>query len=171
MYVTTGCHLNLSMNLEIRQQQCCIICIKFKLRANKMIIQEWISAFSPDQSVLKLPKFCSTATRLQRRRRKSRLLRSTVPRPVCESSFWTSKELYETSQSLELSRSQSDTLFTHLSIRVSILIAKHQLSELLPTAVYKGKRTAVGRVRLSVGAFVCTLSFEKSWPLGVNGLC
>jgi len=52
------------------------------------------SAFSPDQSVLNL---CSTATRFQRRRPKSRLRRSTLPRPVYESSFWTSKEVYQTS--------------------------------------------------------------------------
>ena len=54
------------------------------------------SAFSPDQSI-KLLEFCSTATRMQRRRRKPRLRRSTLPRPVYESSFWTSKEAYETS--------------------------------------------------------------------------
>jgi len=32
-----GYQFNMSMNLETRQQQCCIICIEFKLRANKMI--------------------------------------------------------------------------------------------------------------------------------------
>jgi len=53
MYVTTGYHFNLSMNLEIRQQQCCIICIKFKVRASKMI-QHLNSALSPDQSALSL---------------------------------------------------------------------------------------------------------------------
>ena len=43
--------------------------------------------------------FRSTATRSQRRRPKSRLRRSTLPRPVYESSCWTSKEVYETSHS------------------------------------------------------------------------
>jgi len=54
------------------------------------------SAFSPDQS-FKLLEFCSTATRMQRRRRKPRLRRSTLPRPVYESSFWTAKGVYEAS--------------------------------------------------------------------------
>ena len=40
-----GHHFNMSMNLEIRQQQYCIICILFKLCANKMI-QDLNSAFS-----------------------------------------------------------------------------------------------------------------------------
>jgi len=36
MYVTTtGITLIMSMNLEIRPQQYCIICIQFQLRANK----------------------------------------------------------------------------------------------------------------------------------------
>jgi len=58
------------------------------------MIQDVNSTLSPDQSVL---NFCSAATRLQHLRPKSRLRRSTLPRPVYESSFWTSKEAYETS--------------------------------------------------------------------------
>jgi len=57
------------------------------------MIQDVNSSFSPDQSVL---NFCSTATRSQRRRRKSRLPRY-PPRPVYESSFWASKKVYEMS--------------------------------------------------------------------------
>ena len=48
---------------------------------------------------IKFLKFSSAATRLQRRRPKSRPRRSTLPRPVCESSCWTSKEAHETSHS------------------------------------------------------------------------
>ena len=44
-------YVSMSMNLEIRQQQCCIVCIQFELRANKMI-QDLNFAFSPEQSVL-----------------------------------------------------------------------------------------------------------------------
>jgi len=43
--------VSISMNLEIRQQQCCIICKQFKFRANKMT-QDVNSAVLPDQSVL-----------------------------------------------------------------------------------------------------------------------
>ena len=71
-------------------------CIQFKHRTNRpKIIQDVHSAFSPDQFVLNV---CSAATRLQRRRHKSRLRRSTLPRPVYKSSFWASKEEYETSR-------------------------------------------------------------------------
>jgi len=97
IYVTTELyHFNMLMTLEIGQQQCCIICVQFTCRATKMT-QRLISAFSQDQSAIKCLKFCSTATRLHYRRRKSRLRRSTLPRPVCESSFWPSKEVDETS--------------------------------------------------------------------------
>jgi len=48
----------MSINLEFKHQQCCIICIQFKLLANK-IIQDVKTAFSPHQSVL---NFCSAAT-------------------------------------------------------------------------------------------------------------
>ena len=47
----------MSMNLEFKQQQCCIICIQYKLRANT-VIQDVNPAFSPDQSML---NFCSAA--------------------------------------------------------------------------------------------------------------
>ena len=87
IHVTTELyHFNMLMTLEIGQQQCCIICVQFTCRATKMI-QRLISAFSQDQSAIKCLKFCSTATRLHYRRRKSRLRRSTLPRPVCGSSF------------------------------------------------------------------------------------
>jgi len=46
-------HACIRINLEIRQQQCCTICIHFKLRANKTI-RDVNSAFTPDQSVLSL---------------------------------------------------------------------------------------------------------------------
>ena len=58
MHVSTGYRFNMSTNFEFEQQQCCIICIHFKLRANK-IIQDVNPAFSPDQSML---NFCSAAT-------------------------------------------------------------------------------------------------------------
>jgi len=82
-----GYHFNMSINLETKQQQ------SYTLRNNAMI-RDVNSTLSPDQSVL---NFCSTATRLQRRRSKSRLLRSTLPRPVYESSFLASEEIYLTS--------------------------------------------------------------------------
>ena len=56
---------------------------------------------------VKLPPSCDT--RLRRRRRKSRLRRSTPSRPVYESSCWTSKEAYETSRNPALSSSR-DTI-------------------------------------------------------------
>jgi len=74
--LTTGIHFNISMTFEINIQW---IWMQFKPRADAMI-QDENSAFSPDQSVL---NFCSAATR----RRKSRLRRSTLHRPVYESSF------------------------------------------------------------------------------------
>jgi len=46
-----GYHFHMPINFEIRQQPSCIICIQFKLRANKMT-QLLKSTFSPDQSVL-----------------------------------------------------------------------------------------------------------------------
>ena len=50
-----------------------------KLRTNRpKVIQDVHSAVSREQSVL---NFCSTATRLQRDRRKSRLRRCTLSRP------------------------------------------------------------------------------------------
>ena len=58
------------------------------------------SAFSPDQSVL---SFRSSAQLLHGRSAAdlspAYVGRSTLPRPVYESSFWTSKEIYETSHS------------------------------------------------------------------------
>jgi len=68
----------MSTNSKISRQQR----IQFKLRTNTLI-QNVTLAFLPDRYVL---KFCSTYFR-----RKSRLRRSTLPRPVCESSFWTSQ--------------------------------------------------------------------------------
>ena len=53
-----------------------------------------------DLTVLSVLNVCSTATRSQRRRLKSRLRLSTLPRPVYESSCWTPKEIYETSHDL-----------------------------------------------------------------------
>jgi len=58
IYVTKDIDFNMSMNLEIRQQQSCL---QFKLCTNR-IIQDVNSAVSPDQSML---NFRSTATRLQ----------------------------------------------------------------------------------------------------------
>ena len=55
---------------------------------------------------VKLPPSCYT--RLQRRRRKSRLRRSTPSRPVYESSCWTSKEAYETSRNPALLSSRDN---------------------------------------------------------------
>ena len=68
--------ITLLMTLEISHQQSSI----------QSTLRGVNSVFSPDQSVV---NFCSAATRLQRRRRKSRLRRYTLPRPVCESSFFT----------------------------------------------------------------------------------
>ena len=68
-----------------------------KSKQFRFALVQWFnvnSAFSPDQSVL---NFRLTATRSQHRRPKSRLRRSTLPRPVYESSYWTSKDVYETS--------------------------------------------------------------------------
>ena len=63
-------HCNMSTNLEIGQQQCCgIVCIQFKLRANKTI-QDLNCAFR--QISLRLKKIA--AQLLQCRRRKPRLL-------------------------------------------------------------------------------------------------
>jgi len=62
----------------------------------KMIHDDVNSVFSPDQSV---SNFRSSARLLHGCRRKSRLRRSTLRRPVHQSSFWTSKEVYETFQS------------------------------------------------------------------------
>jgi len=51
IYVTTGCQFITSMNLEIRGQHRCLTRVEFALRFETMI-QDWISAFSPDRSVL-----------------------------------------------------------------------------------------------------------------------
>ena len=51
IYVTTGCQFITSMNLEIRRQHRCLTRVEFTLRFVTMI-QDWISAFSPDRSVL-----------------------------------------------------------------------------------------------------------------------
>jgi len=54
-------------------------------------LKTWLRHFfTGSRSVsVKLPKFCSSATRPQRRRPESRLRRPTLPRPVLyESSFW-----------------------------------------------------------------------------------
>ena len=67
--------------------------MQFALRTNTMI-KDANSAFSPDQSVL---NFCSTATRGRRAADASPAYAATLPRPVYESSFSTSKEGYETS--------------------------------------------------------------------------
>jgi len=70
--------------------------MQFKLRINKMT-QNVNSTFSPDQSVLnfrssaQLLRGCSAADA------SPALRRSTLPRPVYESSFWTSKEVHEAS--------------------------------------------------------------------------
>jgi len=61
-----------------------------QLRANKMNSDVSLE-FSPDQSVLSV-EFGSTATRSS-----AAISRSTLPRPVYKSSFWTSKEVYEAS--------------------------------------------------------------------------
>ena len=82
-----------------------MFCIQFKLRANK-VIRDLNSAFSPDQ----LPKFWLTATRLQCCIRKSRLRRSTLPRPVYESSFRTPKKVYETSRNRLEEQTDTDRL-------------------------------------------------------------
>ena len=80
----------MSMNFDFKQQQCC--CIQFKLRANK-IIQEVNPAFSPDQSML---NFCSAAADGRSAADASLSYAAILPRSVYESSFWTSKEVYET---------------------------------------------------------------------------
>ena len=81
------------MNLRTEQQQSCR---QVTLRINTMIQDVRVySAFLPDQSVL---KFCSTATRSQCRRCRRPAPTPLYPtRPVYESSFWTSKAVYETS--------------------------------------------------------------------------
>jgi len=64
LYVTTAYHFNMLMNLKIRQQQCCIICIQFKLRGDK-IIRDLNSALSLDQPVLSYWSSANRYTRLQ----------------------------------------------------------------------------------------------------------
>jgi len=89
--------MSISLDIEIRQQQSCI---QFKLRTNEMI-QDANLAFSPNQSVLnirtsaQLLHACSATDASPAYIR--RLRRSTLPRPVHESSSWTSKEVYEMS--------------------------------------------------------------------------
>jgi len=64
------------------------------IRANKMI-QGVNSAFSPDHSVL---NFGSPATQLQYRRRRRPACAATLHRPVHESPFRASQEVYETAR-------------------------------------------------------------------------
>jgi len=80
----------MSMNLEISQQR---RCVQFTRRTNKTI-QDENRQFRQIRSVLSV---CPTATGSQRRRPKSRLRRSTLPRPEYESSCGTSKKAHETS--------------------------------------------------------------------------
>jgi len=47
MYVTTSYHFNMPINLEIRQQRRCVICIQFDV---KKMIHDLTSAFSIDSS-------------------------------------------------------------------------------------------------------------------------
>ena len=69
--------------------------LKFRGCSNTQNTTLVTALFSPDQPVL---NFYSTATRSQRQRPKSRLRRCTLSRPVYESSFRTSKDVYETSR-------------------------------------------------------------------------
>ena len=80
------------MNFELKQQQCYIICIQFKLRANK-IIQDMNPAFSSDPSMLNL----YTAVTNGRSATNARPSYAAIlPHSIYESSSWTSKEVYET---------------------------------------------------------------------------
>jgi len=88
----------MSMNLDFKEQQCCIICIQYKLRANA-IIQDPNPAFSPDQSML---NFCSAATNGRSAADASPFHAAILPRPVYQSSFLTSKEVYGTSHNRNL---------------------------------------------------------------------
>ena len=84
-----GYNFNVSTNLETREQQSCIL---YTIHA---MIQGVNSALSPDQSMLNSR---STATRLSAADVSPAYV-ATIPRPVYESSFWTSKEACETSHS------------------------------------------------------------------------
>ena len=60
---------------------------------------------------VRLRKSAQLHARLQRRRRKPRLRRSTLPSPVHESSYWTSTDVYETSHNRHHTHTHRGTLF------------------------------------------------------------
>ena len=97
MYITTCITFNLSTNLEVKQQQSCM---RFKLRTSENVPRREFGIFARPVGV-ELLKFCSIATRLHS---PTYTRRCTLLRPVYESSFWTSKEVYETSSQSAYSR-------------------------------------------------------------------
>ena len=67
-----------SMNLKIRQQRSCTLQFTLRTSVMKRFKRRELGIYARSVGV-ELPKFCSTATRLQCRRRKSRLRRSAPP--------------------------------------------------------------------------------------------
>jgi len=86
-------------------------------------------------------KFCSTATRSQRRRPKSRPRRSALRRPVDESSFWTLKEAHETSRWHIVPRMPSADWFINQTDKdtISAIVRRH-MSTVLTRACSPGER-------------------------------
>jgi len=114
--------MRIKMYIQIRLQQSCT---QFMLRLNTSM-QEVNTAFSPDHPVL------NCYTLWQCRRRKWHLLL----RPVYESSFWTSKAVYETSHNRGSVR---------LSVRRDARSSRRHLTKLIKSGRVAGLQSATER--------------------------